>query len=146
MIRNLFVLSIAVLSLSACQTAAQHQQQLPSAQEEKMTVGTVQREIREGMSAAEVLKVLGSPNVVTKNGKNGETWVYDKFSTETAYSQSSGGVGVLVIAGARHVGGGAGGQYSANAGAASRSQRTLTVILDFVNGTLKSFDYHASRF
>ena len=33
---------------------------------DKLTVGTVQREIRVGMSGAQVAEVLGSPNVVRR--------------------------------------------------------------------------------
>lgn len=32
---------------------------------DKLTVGTVQREIRQGMSGAEVATALGSPNIVS---------------------------------------------------------------------------------
>ena len=35
------------------------------------------------MSSSEVVEAVGSPNLVTR-GRNGrESWVYDRFSTET---------------------------------------------------------------
>ena len=37
-----------------------------------LTVGTVQREIRIGMSSAEVIEVMGSPNVVSTDADRNE--------------------------------------------------------------------------
>src|SRR3989337_1314998 len=70
------------------QTAAQHQQSIGSTQEREMTVGVVQKEIRVGMSQADVAEALGSPNIVTKDSVGDETWIYDKIATEASYSRS----------------------------------------------------------
>ncbi len=43
-----------------------------------LTVGVVQKEIAEGMDAVDVLRVLGSPNIVKKAPDSGETGIYDK--------------------------------------------------------------------
>ena len=59
-----------------------------------MTVGVVQKEIRKGMSAADVAEVLGSPNIVTTDSEGREVWIYDKISTDVSYSQDSGGGGI----------------------------------------------------
>lgn len=53
------------------------------------------------MTGDQVASVLGAPNIVTSNAGGGETWVWDKISTERAYSQSSGGVNALFLAGRR---------------------------------------------
>jgi hypothetical protein len=53
-------------------------------------VGTVQREIRVGMSGAEVITVLGPPNIVTTDAERREVWTYDRIATETVYSSSAG--------------------------------------------------------
>src|SRR5512139_2357301 len=86
-----------------CMTAAQHQQELGSSREREMTVGIVQKEIRVGMSQADVATALGSPNIVTKDSGGKETWIYDKIATEASYSRSSGtvagGVGAGGLAG-----------------------------------------------
>ncbi|SNX28765.1 hypothetical protein SAMN06295945_1112 [Polynucleobacter meluiroseus] len=50
---------------------------------QKLTLGAVQSKIKEGTSSAEVVEVMGSPNIVTSNPDGTETWVYDKFSTES---------------------------------------------------------------
>lgn len=143
---RLLVLAFTVVSLSGCTTAAKHQQSLPSAEEKKMTVGVVQKEIRKGMSQADVAKSLGSPNLVTRDKSGAETWIYDKISTEYAYSTSSGGVGALVLGWGGSVAGGAAPSYSQSSGASSTTQRTLTVIIKFVKGVVNEFTYHSSSF
>ena len=73
--------------------------------------------------------------MVTSDEKRRENWVYDKISTETAYSQSAGGVNVLIL--------GVGGR----SGAQSTSQRTLTVIVKFDERNLvRDFAYRSSSF
>ncbi len=42
-----------------------------------MTVGIVQKEIRIGMSQADVAAALGSPNIVTRDSEGKETWIYE---------------------------------------------------------------------
>ena len=148
--RNLIVTSIVFICLAGCVDAAKHTQSLHSTQEREMTVGTVQKEIRKGMSQADVAESLGSPNIVTKDSGGRETWVYDKIATEASYSNSSGGG--MGFGGA---GGGAStlilggllGGYSANAGASATTQKTLTVIIKFDReGRVDTFSYHASKF
>lgn len=144
-------LLLFLFALSGCVSASQHQQDLHSTHEREMTVGIVQKEIGVGMSQADVAEALGSPNIVTRDKAGNETWIYDKIATEASYSRSSGSVGA---------GGGAGGVsgttlllglitggYSKDAGAASSTQKTLTVIIKFDQDQLvKTFSYHASKF
>lgn len=143
--RMLIFMAVAAL-LSGCMTAAKHQQSLPSAEEKKMTVGVVQKEIRKGMSQADVAIALGSPNLVTRDKSGTETWIYDKISTEYAYSTSSGGVGALILGWGGSVAGGVAPSYSQGSGASSTAQRTLTVIIKFVEGVVHEFTYHSSSF
>lgn len=139
--------------LAGCQSASEHAAEVRAGQDgDKMTVGKVQREIRVGMTNAEVVEVLGSPNMVTTDEKRRENWVYDKISTETVVSASVGGVNALIlggglIGGAGAAGGGAGAGYSSGAGARSTSQRTLTVIIKFdENSKVRDFAYRSSSF
>ena len=141
----------ALLPLMGCMSAHQHYQQTHGAQERQMTVGIVQKEIRNGMSAAEVAEALGSPNIVTTDGEGREVWVYDKISTDVTYSNDSGGAGVILLIGGATggtAGGGLGsGNYSRSAGAQSKTQRTLTVIIKFDDqNKVRDFAYHCSRF
>jgi len=131
-----------VLLLAGCVSAGEHRAAVQG--DGKLTVGTVQREIRIGMSGADVARVLGSPNIVTTDEARREVWVYDKVSTESVYSESRGGVAALVLAGA---GGAAAPVYSGSAGARSTTQRTLTVIVKFdAESRVRDFAYHASQF
>jgi len=152
-VASLFKIVTAALMLSGCQTAAEHAANVRSAevQGDRLTVGKVQREIREGMSGAEVVQILGSPNIVSTDENRREVWVYDKISTERIYSTSSGGVNVLVLGGALIGGGLVGGVpsagYGSSAGVQSTSQRTLTIIIKFdAEKKVRDFAYHSSQF
>ena len=57
---------------------------------DSLSIGKVQKEIKVGMSSADVVGVLGSPNMVTTDDKRREVWVYDKVSTEGMASGSAG--------------------------------------------------------
>lgn len=144
-----FALCLVVI-LSGC-GGAQYHRAAVSDDSSRISVGTVQREIRVGMSGAEVATVLGSPNVVTTDENRRETWIYDKISTERVYSTDAGGLSSLILGGAivgsGAVGGGGGGTYASSSGAASTSQKTLTVIIKFdKQGKVRDFAYHTSRF
>jgi len=137
--------------LGGCMRAQQHYEDTHGHQERQMTVGTVQSEIRKGMSGAEVAEVLGAPNIVTMDADGREVWIYDKISTDVSYSRSSGGgiIGLLIggLSGDVLAGGGAGGSVSKSAGAESTTQRTLTVVIKFdENKMVRDFAYHSSAF
>jgi len=140
------------LLLQACQTPQEHMGNVRAAQDgEKLTVGTVQRQIKVGMSSADVAGVLGSPNIVTTDDQRREQWVYDRVATETAYSTSSGGVSALILGGgavgAGILGGAGGTGYDSSAGAVSSTQRTITIIVKFDKASrVRDFAYHTSSF
>ena len=139
--------ALAALSLSGCMTAAEHRADVEAPAGERLTVGTVQKEIRVGMSGAEVAAVLGSPNIVSTDEERREVWIYDKISTESVYSTSRGGIAALILGGGGDVGGGVGGSGSRSAGATSTSQQTLTVIIKFdADKKVRDFAYHTARF
>jgi outer membrane protein assembly factor BamE (lipoprotein component of BamABCDE complex) len=154
--RGFTVKSKPVLALAAagfasmtvgCMSAAEHRAAVEAPAGERLTVGTVQKEIRVGMSGAEVADVLGSPNIVSTDEERREVWIYDKIATDVAYSTSSGGINTLILGGGGSVAGAAGGNASRSAGASSTSQRTLTVIIKFDNDKkVRDFAYHTSRF
>jgi outer membrane protein assembly factor BamE (lipoprotein component of BamABCDE complex) len=134
---KIILLCAAGLSVGACSTLGQHADAVRKAEgdTERVTVGTVQREIKVGMSGADVIEALGSPNVVTSGEQGQEVWVYDKISTTNIRSESTGNVNLLIIGGGRA------------SGASSSSQRTLTVVIKFdENKRVRGFDYHASRY
>ncbi|WP_201590515.1 outer membrane protein assembly factor BamE [Psychrobacter pulmonis] len=124
---------LATLSIGGCVSASQHAEQVQS--NGNISVGVVQKQIKVGMSGADVLQALGSPNMVSTDDQRREVWVYDKVATDTVQSSSTGWVFAVL----------AGGQTSS--GASSRSQRTLTIIIKFDEQNLvRDFAYHSSKF
>ena len=142
--KKLFIILAAVL-MAGC-TVADHRNDLRESSDEKLTLGVAQREIKTGMSQADVAKALGSPNMVTKDKSGIETWIYDKVSTEYAYSKSSGGISALIFGWGGAAAGGAGGSGSMSSGASQRTQRTLTIIIKFKNDAVSEFTYNSTSF
>jgi outer membrane protein assembly factor BamE (lipoprotein component of BamABCDE complex) len=136
--------AILVTSLSAGCSATHHAGDVRGADEsDRVTVGTVQKEVTLGMSATSVAEALGSPNIVTSDDDRQETWIYDKISSEVTYSRSSGTIVGLIFGGS----GGGAGVGSTSAGASATSQRTLTVVIKFdADDRVRDFSYHSSRF
>lgn len=98
---------------------------------QQLTVGTVQKEIRKGMTGAEVASVLGSPNIVSTDDEGNEVWIYDKISSSVSTSQS---YGTLILIGG-------------SSAKSNTQQKTLTVIINFDSDKrVSDFKYHTSRF
>jgi len=141
---------MAVLAIG-CVSVSKHRAAVRDDTSDKLTVGKVQREIRVGMTNAEVVEVLGSPNMVTTDENRREVWVYDKIATEHAYSTTSGGISALILGGFGGNdgvgGGGIGPSYSKGTGASSTTQRTLTIIIKFdEHNKVRDFAYRQSSF
>ena len=127
----LILIALSVLVFQGC-GAQYHSEKVQSGlQGDRMTLGTVQREIKIGMPSSQVVEALGSPNMVTTDEQRREVWVYDKFATDVAASKS--GWSIIFV--------------SASAGASSSSQRTITIVIKFdENKNVRDFAYHSSRF
>ncbi|OXS29731.1 MAG: hypothetical protein BCS36_06285 [Desulfovibrio sp. MES5] len=133
--KKVLLVFLVALTLAGCASAQKHRSDVRDDSGEKLSVAAVQREIRVGMSGAEVVSVLGAPNMVTTDAQRRETWVYDKVATESAKSSSSGGLW-LILAG-----------VSGSSSASSTSQRTLTIIIKFDNdGKVRDYSYRQSSF
>lgn len=130
-----YLFLVSVLLFCGCASASAHRRHVRDDAGDRLTVGKVQREISIGMPSAKVAEILGSPNIVSTDEERREVWIYDKISTEVAYSTSEGGATLLLVG---VVGG---------SGAKSRSQKTLTIIIKFDHdGKVRDFAYHTSRF
>ena len=125
---------VSAFLLSACQGVNQQQPSSDIDNRGKLTVGTVQKSISEGMTQAEVLEVLGSPNLVSRDKNGLETWAYDKFSTNVVTSKEGAYATLILI----------GGENSSSF--SKTTQRTLTIILKFKEGVLKEFSYNSTAF
>jgi outer membrane protein assembly factor BamE (lipoprotein component of BamABCDE complex) len=129
---KLLLLSTMMLFATACQTTKDSSKSAPV---ERVSVGTVQRFIRNGMTSAEVVEVLGSPNMVTKNAEGNETWVYDKIHSEYEAKRSDFGICLILFGGS-----------SAKASGGS-SERTLTIVVHFdKNSKVIDFSYRTTSF
>lgn len=128
------LLACGVITLAGCE-ADYHARRVRQADEaNRLTVGTVQREIERGMAADQVAVALGSPNIVTTDEQSREVWIYDKMATEVVASGSS----WFVTAGAATF---------VTAGAATTRQRTLTIVVKFdENKRVRDIAYHSSSF
>jgi outer membrane protein assembly factor BamE (lipoprotein component of BamABCDE complex) len=105
------------------------------APQDQLTLGKVQGEIKIGMSAASVVEILGSPNIVTTDEERREVWVYDKVSTERVEASTS-SYGTLIIFGG-----------SAQRGTSSTRQRTLTIIIKYdAEKKVRDFAYNYTQF
>lgn len=120
-------------------------------QEQEMTLGLVQREVKIGCSQADVAEALGSPNIITKDADGKDTWIYDKVARITNYNSSGFGIGAGSagggLAGSGAVGGVLGVSYGKNTANVQSTQKTLTVVIKFdTNFKVESFTYHMSKF
>jgi outer membrane protein assembly factor BamE (lipoprotein component of BamABCDE complex) len=135
--KNILLATAACLSLGSwlAVTGCASKPQEPAEIEDRLTVGTVQREIKVGLDAASVVEILGSPNIVTTDDKRREVWVYDKVSTDRVDSARS-SYGTLIVLGA-----------SQGSGSSSQRQRTLTIIIKFdEEKRVRDFAYNATQF
>lgn len=129
------VATVILLSLNSCQTTRESSGNTGYTQEKELTVGLVQKEIKKGMSGADVADVLGTPNIVTKDEDGNETWVYDKIATEVNYSENQSSIFIFI------------GGVSDKSGTKTVTQKTLTVVIKFDDRSrVSSFSYHATKF
>ncbi|MEI6242550.1 MAG: hypothetical protein WCP39_04000 [Chlamydiota bacterium] len=103
--------------------------------EKEFTLGSVQKEVRLGMSQADVIRSLGSPNIISKDADGKENYVYDKISSEVNYSKEGGGLWLLL------------GAFESSSGTQVSSQKTLTVVIKFdKKSQVENVSYHATKF
>lgn len=123
----IFVCFLTLIMVNGCQSTNNSKNNL--------TVGLVQQKIKKGITKVQVMEILGSPNIVTSNNNGGETWVYDRISTETNASSSASGLSLILV----NLGKG-----NSNV---SSTQKTLTVIIKFnQNDIVVDFSYKTSTF
>ena len=123
--------------------------EVPVEKEDKLTLGTVQSRIKKGMNQTEVLEVLGSPNIVTKNSKGYEVWTYDKVGSSQSSSSE-----VSATYGQRQLNQGfwaflfGGTTSSAQSGSDRNTEsKSLTVIITFDgNSNVSDFTYQSLKY
>jgi len=147
-IKNLFIFLILIIEFGCASPIVRVNEIKPETEKNSLTVGKVQQTIKKGMTQTEVVEALGSPNMVTKDKENIETWVYDKLRTEIISASANDKVGLVLGTnfGGDDVGVAGGASRSNSANNTIRSQKTLTIILKFKKGMLDQYTYNASSF
>ena len=135
MAREMTITVLVILCVAILTACAPTRHAADTQEGDRLTVGTVQKEIKKGMSGSEVVEALGSPNIVSTDEQGREVWVYDKISTDRVQSGSS-GYGTLILFG-----------YERSERSSSTSQKTLTIVIKFDHDKkVRDFAYHSSRF
>ena len=84
---KIILIAILILGLSACVTNPQN-----AAERTNLTHGAVKSQIKKGKtSQMEVIKLLGSPNITSKNKNGLEVWTYSKTASSNKSSTAAGG-------------------------------------------------------
>lgn len=114
------VLGVLLLVLSAgCASTTQ------APQKSNLTFGNVKKSIKKGETTqSEIVQLLGSPNITTKNKNNQEVWTYSKQS----YDSESGGFGGGLIL------------FGGNKAFSSQSSNSFDLIITFDKNDIVS-DY-----
>lgn len=111
------------------------------------SLGLVQRALQAGLSQAEVVERLGSPNILTRDAAGREAWVYDRVSTERQSDRTGFWLGGGAMGGGANVAGGVATGGGRQKEKSTTSQRTLTVVVRFsAAGAVESYSWHESRF
>jgi len=139
--RSIFYFSISMifsllflLSLGGCATEVK----MPLLEEkvvevERVSVASAQK-LKVGDSSLEVIKVLGSPNILAKSKDGNESWVYDRVSEQYEMIQGSSDNSFIFN------------RQSQQKRSAS-SVKTFIVVIDFDgNGLVSSISYRFTQF
>ena len=133
--KKILTILLVALFAAGCASASSHRAAVQDNSPNSLTVGKVQREIKLGMSSAQVVEILGSPNIVTTDEERREVWVYDKIASDVTYSQG-GGYWTLILFGSNK-----------DAGSTATAQRTLPVVIKFdKDHKVRDFAYNSSKF
>jgi outer membrane protein assembly factor BamE (lipoprotein component of BamABCDE complex) len=133
--RGRFALAVSVALVLALWLSGCASKQPAQIEDDRITVGTVQAEIRIGLDAASVAEILGSPNIVTTDEKRREVWIYDKISTDRVDSARSNHATLILL-----------GTSSTDRSSSTR-QRTLTIIIKYdEEKKVRDFAYNYTQF
>lgn len=123
-IMGLFVIS--TLGLAGCASTSQ------TPQKSNLTFGNVKKSIKKGETTqSEIVQLLGSPNITTKNKNNQEVWTYSKQS----YDSESGGFGGGLIL------------FGGNKAFSSQSSNSFDLIITFdKNDVVSDYSVVQSQF
>ncbi|MEC9437119.1 MAG: hypothetical protein VYA83_02455, partial [Candidatus Neomarinimicrobiota bacterium] len=67
--KNYITMLITLFVVSGCSNA-------PNETTSKLTLGLVQSTVTKGANQTDITKVLGAPNIISKDRQGNETWTY----------------------------------------------------------------------
>ena len=114
--KNYNSILVALLLVVGCSNA-------PRETTSKLTLGLAQSTVTKGANQSEIIKVLGAPNIISKDKSGNETWTYDRISRD-AQSNSRAGAGFGALFGWVFAGG-------SSSSSSNMSNKSLTVIITF---------------
>ena len=130
--KNYNTLLIALLVIVGCSNA-------PKENTSKLTLGLAQSTVTKGANQTEIMKVLGAPNIISKDKLGNETWTYDRISRD-AQSNSRSGAGFGALFGWVFAGG-------SSSSSSTTSNKTLSVSITFdYNKTVRDYAYQSFEF
>jgi len=123
------------LSLGACVTGANQ-----PGDKTNLTYGAVKSQIKRGeTNQVEIIQLLGSPNITSKNRKGQEVWTYSRTGTTNEKASASGGI----LGGAGALIGGVGGSKAVD----TTSVSTFDLIVTFdENDIVDDYSIVTSKF
>jgi hypothetical protein len=120
--------SAAMLVITICAFTAMRCSTAPPQVKDPLTDGMISMTLRKGVTTqAEVLKVFGAPNIVTRDGDGRAMWTYRRHSVITRASAAQGSVGAGGAGSSAIVGIAASG-YASDA---SQTNSSMTLIIKF---------------
>lgn len=86
-----FIIVLFLLTVPLLVGCATFPESKEPTQKSNLTVGTIKTEIIKGKTTqAEIMKLFGAPNLVTKNRENNEVWNYNRMSFKTRTGEDGG--------------------------------------------------------
>lgn len=97
MLKKTFILLITIIMFIGCSNATT----VPE-QKSNLTVGIIKKEIIKGKTTQEeILRIFGSPNIITTNSRGNEVWNYSKSSYQSNSSNKGFGWSLILIGGTK---------------------------------------------
>jgi outer membrane protein assembly factor BamE (lipoprotein component of BamABCDE complex) len=104
-----------------------------AARAETVTVASAQK-ISIGFDQTQVIKILGSPNIITKSKEQNESWVYDRISEQYEFIQNPNSKDWIF-------------QNPENRFKEARTSKTFIVVIDFdEDGLVKDLSYRYTQY
>lgn len=142
MIKSIFASALMIFTAFTVGCVSSNGQS--AAEKTNLTYGAVKSQIKKGeTNQQEVIQLLGSPNITTKNKQGDEVWTYSKTASKSESAKSSGSMGILGVGAAVIGAGGVSGSKAVD----TNSVSTFDLIITFdQNDVVKDYSIVTSKF